>query len=123
MLRTPFFGSSLVALSCIWLAGCAGPFGGLGAFSQSDSAPTFRDASMSMQDAKDAVVIGSATKADVLAALGSGNVVKFDSGFEVWVYKGRTANTTADRAEFVILFTPSGIVKKTRIRPAYETTL
>ena len=119
MLRTPFFRSSLAALSCIWFAGCAGPFG---AFSPADSGPTFRDASMSMQGAKDAVVIGSATKADVLTALGSGNVVKFDSGFEVWVYKGRTANTTADRDEFVILFTPSGIVKKTRMRLAYETT-
>ena len=118
MLRTSFCGRGLAALSCIWLAGCAGPFG---AFSAADSGPTFRDASLSMQGARDAIVIGSATKADVLTALGSGNVVKFDSGFEVWVYKGRTANTTADRDEFVILFTPSGIVKKTRIRPAYET--
>ena len=119
MLRIPFFGSSLAALSCIWLAGCAGPYG---AFSPADSAPTFRDASLSMQGAKEAVVIGSATKADVLAALGSGNVVKFDSGFEIWVYKDRTASTAADKAEFVILFTPSGIVKKARIRPAYEAT-
>lgn len=118
MLHIPFFGRRLAALSCIWLAGCAGPFG---AFGPADSAQTFRDKSLTMQGAKDAVVIGSATKADVLAALGSGNVVKFDSGFEVWVYKDRTTSSAADKAEFVILFTPSGVVKKTRIRPAYGT--
>ena len=119
MLSITVFSRSLVALSCIWLAGCAGPFG---AFGSADSAPTFRDASLTMQGAKESVAIGSATKADVLAALGSGKVVKFDSGFEVWVYKDGRASTAADKAEFVILFTPSGIVKKTRIRPAYEAT-
>ena len=119
MPHIPFSGRNLAALSCIWLAGCAGPFG---AFGPTDTTPTFRDTSLSMQGAKDAVVVGSATKADVLAALGSGNVVKFDSGFEVWVYKDRTASTAADKAEFVVLFTPSGIVKKTRIRPACGIT-
>ena len=119
MLRIAFFGSSFAALSCIWLAGCAGSFG---AFSPADSTPTFRDTSLSMQGAKDAIVIGRATKADVIAALGNGNVVKFDSGFEVWVYKDKIASTADDKAEFVILFTPSGIVKKTRIRPAYAAT-
>ena len=114
-----FFGSSLAALSCIWLAGCAGSFG---AFSPADSAPTFRDSSLSMQGAQDAIVIGKATKADVIAALGNANVVKFDSGFEVWVYKDKNAGTSDDKAEFVILFTPSGIVKKSRIRPAYAGT-
>ena len=119
MLRMRFFSSRLVALSCIFLASCVTPFG---AFSTGDSAPTFRDASLSMQGAKDLVVAGSATKADVLAALGMGKVVTFDSGFEVWVYQERSANAAADKAEFVVLFTPAGIVKKTRIRPAYETT-
>ena len=119
MLVITVFSRRLVGLSCIWLAGCAGPFG---AFGSADSAPTFRDASLTMQGAKDAVAIGSATKADVLAALGSGKVVKFDSGFEVWVYKDKNASATEDKAEFVILFTPSGIVKKTRIRPPYGAT-
>jgi hypothetical protein len=119
MLRIPLLSTSLAALPCILLAGCAGAFG---AFSPADSAPTFRDASLSMQGAKDAVAIGSASKVEVLAALGSGKVVTFDSGFEVWVYEDRSAPPNADKAEFVILFTPSGIVKKTRIRLTNEIT-
>ena len=59
-------------------------------------------------------VAGKSTKADVIAALGETLVISFDSGFEVWVYRlGR--DTTA---EFVVLFAPSGLVAKTRIRPA-----
>ena len=64
--------------------------------------------------AKNAVAIGKSTKADVIAALGETLVISFDSGFEVWVYRlGR--DTTA---EFVVLFAPTGLVAKTRIRPA-----
>ena len=63
---------------------------------------------------KDAVAIGKSTKADVIAALGETLVISFDTGYEVWVY--RLANAPA--AEFVILFAPSGLVAKTRIRPA-----
>ena len=82
---------------------------------------------------KDAVAIGKSTKTDVIAALGETRVISFDTGYEVWVY--RLANYTpanpapAQRiasekawprtpAEFVILFAPSGLVAKTRIRPA-----
>ena len=75
---------------------------------------------MSMQNAQDLIATGIATKADVMAALGSATVVKFDSGFEVWVYRAKSAETAAAKAEFVILFAPSGIVKKTRIRPPYD---
>ena len=64
--------------------------------------------------AKDAVIIGRSTRADVTAALGETLVIAFDSGFEVWVY--RLSRDTS--AEFVILFAPSGVVAKTRIRPA-----
>jgi len=60
-----------------------------------------------------AVVIGKSTKADVRAALGDTLAIGFDNGYEVWVYR-LDRNTSA---EFVILFAPSGIVAKTRIRP------
>jgi hypothetical protein len=63
---------------------------------------------------KEAVVIGKSTKADVIAALGETLVISFDTGYEVWVY--RLAN--ARDAEFVILFAGSGVVTKTRNRPA-----
>ena len=103
---------------CLWLAGCAGPWGFIGA---ENKAPLFRDPDMSMQTASDAIAMGQTTKADVVAALGAATVVKFDSGFEVWVYRTKSAQSAATAAEFVILFAPSGIVKKTRIRPAYDT--
>ena len=53
--------------------------------------------------------IGRSTKADVRAALGEGTVVNFDSGYEVWVYR-------QPREELVLLFEPSGILSKTRVR-------
>ena len=62
---------------------------------------------------RDAVVIGKSTKADVRAALGDTLAITFDNGYEVWVYR-LDRDTTA---EFVILFAPSGVVAKTRIRP------
>ena len=101
---------------CFWLAGCAGPAGPFGSDAR---APPFRDPGMSMQSAKDLVVLGQSTRADVLAALGPATVVKFDSGSEVWVYRARSPESKIEPAEFVLLFAPSGIVKKTRLRPAY----
>jgi hypothetical protein len=86
---------------------------------------------------RNAVTIGQSTKSDVAAALGSALVVTFESGYEVWVYRlardrsaqetrGRREPTSAESAraagnpEFVILFAPSGIVAKTRLRLAPE---
>lgn len=76
---------------------------------------------MTIQTASHLVLPGQSTKADVQAALGNTTEIKFDSGFEVWVYRAKPATTSpGGRAEFVVLFTPAGIVKKTRIRPAYD---
>ncbi len=101
---------------CFWLAGCAGP---AGLFGPDAKAAPFRDPGMSMQSAKDLIVIGEATRADVMAALGPATVVKFDSGFEVWVYRAKSPESKVGSAEFVLLFAPSGIVKKARLRPEY----
>jgi hypothetical protein len=63
---------------------------------------------------------GKSTKADVMAGLGHAIVIPFDSGFEVWVYRWPgTQRTNRAATELVILFEPSGIVKKTRVRPGY----
>ena len=102
---------------CLWLAGCAGP---LGLFNAEPKAPPFRDQNMSMQEASGAITTGKTTKAEVIAALGPATVIQFDSGFEVWVYRAKSREPTAAKAEFVILFAPSGIVKKTRTRPPYD---
>ncbi len=108
----------LVSMICVvWLAGCAG---NAGLFNDEEAPPPFRDQRMSMQNASDAIVTGKSTQADVMAALGPATVVRFDSAYEVWVYRGKTSKAEAPGAEFVILFAPSGIVKKTRIRLAPE---
>jgi hypothetical protein len=87
------------------------------------------------RNAKDAITIGKSTKTDVIAALGNTTVISFDSGFEVWVYQvagdtpakpswgglfghADSKMETLGKTEFVILFAPSGVVTKTRIRPA-----
>ena len=85
---------------------------------------------------KDTIAIGRSTKADVIASLGETLVISFDTGYEVWVYRlanhtpaqaapeQRIARIVSEKAwprtpaEFVILFGPSGLVAKTRIRPA-----
>ena len=40
-------------------------------------------------------------------------VVRFDSGYEVWAYPEKR---TPDTSEFVVLFAPSGIMAKSRVR-------
>jgi hypothetical protein len=88
----------------------------------------------------DTIHIGKSTRAEVIAAFGKTTIVGFDSGFEVWVYQILGERITGERSaksswlervlyagpkkgtrgntEFVVLFSPSGVVAKTRIRPA-----
>jgi hypothetical protein len=73
---------------------------------------------MSMQNAQDAIVAGRTTEAEALAALGPATEIRFDSGYAVWVYRARAAEPDGDRAEFVILFAPNEVIKKTRLRAA-----
>ena len=94
---------------CACAAGCATPAATTGGIA-------------SARDAQAAVAIGKSTKADVEAALGKAIVVGFDSGFEVWVYRERRAaaglfaQPRREQAELVLLFEPSGILKKMRVR-------
>ena len=111
----PIFCRSMVCACSLWVAGCAGP----GLFNNAPDAPPFSNPAMSMQNASDAIVVGKTNKADVMAALGAATVINFDSGFEVWVYRAKSREPAETKAEFVVLFAPDGIVKKTRLRPAY----
>lgn len=115
-----FLRAAVMLAASLWLAGCAGT-GGL--FGSEEAPPPFRDPAMTMESARGTIVPGQSTKADVAAALGAApvaTVVKFDSGWEVWAYRKKTPQPTVTNPELVILFTPAGIVKKTRIRPAYQ---
>ncbi|MEO8442453.1 MAG: hypothetical protein ABI547_08195 [Betaproteobacteria bacterium] len=94
---------------CVCVAGCATPVTTAGGIA-------------SARDAQAVVAIGKSTRADVEAALGKAIVVSFDSGYEVWVYRERLATSgwfaqsRKEQAELVLLFGPSGILKKMRVR-------
>jgi len=102
--------ASVVAALCACVAGCAG-----------SGASTLT--TIPAQNAEAAISIGKSTKADVLAALGKTALISFDSGFEVWVYQvtgdmsARAVWGKPAKTEFVVLFAPSGVVTKTRLRP------
>ncbi len=96
------FHTGLAFALCACVAGCA--------------TPGVSFTTIPANGTRDAVTIGKSTKADVISALGKTTVVRFDSGFEVWVYQYRGGAPGVN--EFVVLFAPSGVVAKTRIRPA-----
>ena len=100
------------AASALLLAGCATV--------DADNEPTFTKATVVPAGADQARLSpGRSTKADVLAALGKTTAITFDSGYEVWVYHVKDQATRDARpAEFIVLFDPSGILAKTRTRPA-----
>lgn len=61
---------------------------------------------------------GEITKNEVRAGLGAPVAIDFDSGYEVWVYRDRLPDSSPPpaRSELVLLFTPDGLLGKTRIR-------
>jgi hypothetical protein len=65
------------------------------------------------------VAIGS-SKSDVAAANGTATVIRFDSGYEEWIYRYTDEPPAKDmpprKRELVVLFAPSGRVTKTRLR-------
>jgi hypothetical protein len=125
MIRRP----CLAALAfCVGIAACAIP-------------PAATDVKMiSAPGQQQAIRAGQSSKADVIAALGTTKILRFDSGFEVWVYhlddkradelagldslalnaiegRGVLAQRADGNPEFIVLFAPSGVVAKTRVRP------
>lgn len=131
----PLFHVGVAFAFCAGVVGCATP----GA--SPPTTGTVPANTIAARNAGEAISIGKSTKAEVLAALGKATVVSFDSGFEVWVYHiigervtGKAAASTnwvqrilhagseqrilRGKTEFVLLFAPSGVVAKTRIRPA-----
>jgi hypothetical protein len=81
--------------------------------------------------AASAIAPGRSTRAEVRSVLGEAVVIDFESGYEVWVYKEPLRDESAPPApdavlnrrsdgalprELVLLFVPSGVVGRTRIR-------
>jgi hypothetical protein len=71
-----------------------------------------------MGGATDEAILFGGTKADVAAAFGSAAAVRFDSGYEVWAYQSDRPEPPFRRSEFVVLFSPAGVVSNTRLRAA-----
>jgi hypothetical protein len=90
----------LVIAAFVLLAGCATP------------PPPKPAATPSLREILSSLTVGRSTKSDVRAALGEGTVVAFPSGYDVWVYR----ETPPSSAELVLLFEPSGVLSKTRVR-------
>lgn len=94
------------------LAGCAIPM-----FGPEPARPAFRDPQVSMAAAQQAIVVGTSTKADVQARLGPAEVVRFDTGWEVWAWRDKRGREPAAWSELVVLFSPDGVAQKVRLRP------
>ena len=97
---------ALVA-ACVLVGGCAAL-----APATPEPPPLRPGEVVSAKAAEAQITLGKTTRAEVRAALGEGTVVDFDSGYEVWVYRQRAAPAS----ELVLLFDPSGIVAKARVR-------
>lgn len=83
-------------------------------------APT-RDAFAAAQAARERVHAGD-TREQVAAALGPSNIVQFESGWQVWVYRWPGADdSTRAATELDILFEPGGTVRKARVRRGEDT--
>ena len=65
------------------------------------------------------VVPGRTTRADLLAAFGPTKAVRFDSGYETWLYESDAG--AGRRTELVLLLDRAGVVQKIRRRPPYPT--
>lgn len=108
-LRKLLLRASLASVLCALAAGCATT----GDMDLSQTKAT----AVPARAAETGIVAGKSTKADVMAALGTTTAIPFDSGYEVWVYHlGVDAPAARGKTEFVVLFSPAGVVTKTRIR-------
>lgn len=97
------------------VAGCAMPVGQVAI--DKPAAPVLAPG-FTPQAAQARIVPGLSTKAEIAAAFGRATVVHFDSGYEVWVYQAKEGGRAGrEPDELVVLFAPSGVVKKTRVRP------
>lgn len=110
-----FSRSAALLWVALWLAACAAP----GERPASEDPPPFRDASLTMVLARAAVTPGTSTRAEVITALGEGAAVRFDTGWEVRVYRDRRTDANTSPAELVVLFSPGGIAQRVRLKPAY----
>jgi hypothetical protein len=62
------------------------------------------------------------TRQQVAAALGPSNILEFESGWQVWIYRWPGADeSTRAATELVVLFEPGGTLRKLRVRRGDDT--
>ena len=105
--------AAMLLAGCLLLSACAGLPSLFGA---ADQVATLRDTSMAVETARDLIAPGRSSAAEVQAVLGPANVVRFDSGFEVWVYRARSREAQGALAELILLVDRAGVVRKARVR-------
>ena len=98
-----------------WLAGCV-TTGKL-----EESAPgihrTQPQAAVAAAQAAGERVHEGDTRRQVAATLGPSNILAFESGWQVWIYRWPGAdNATRSATELIVLFEPGGTVRKARVR-------
>jgi hypothetical protein len=99
-------------IACL-LAACAGR---MGSPLDEQSVGVRRGSGAQAAAAQSMLRVGS-TKGEVAALLGRANVVAFDSGWEVWVYRWPGPDrSTHSATELVVLFDAAGAMRKSRIR-------
>ncbi len=103
-------------LSSVLLAGCAARGGWFG---PDELGPPFSDPELTVPAAALLVRQGESRKAEVIDRLGPAQVLRFDSGYEAWVYRSRGGRDARATPELVLLFDPSGVLARLRARPAY----
>lgn len=110
---------AFIAACAVVLASCAAP--GEGPLEK--DAPGVIEAKPIAPQAALAAIHPGQTKAEVAAALGPANIVAFESGWQVWVYRWPAKDDRSARAatEVVVLVDPTGVVRKVRLRPGLKS--
>ncbi|WP_332813980.1 hypothetical protein [Ramlibacter sp.] len=115
----PIDSNALAALlAALLLAGCATRGGW---FDPDEPDHPFADPQLMVPTAAQLLSQGQA-RSEVQARLGPAEVLRFDSGYEVWVYRTRGKGDARATPELVLLFDPSGQLARLRARPAYGAT-
>ena len=77
------------------------------------------EASPAASEVVGAIVPGRSMRADVVVAFPKARMLRFDSGYEVWVERDRPESREAALPERVILVDPTGVVAKVRVGLPY----
>ena len=110
--------AALAFVACAMVSGCAL----LGPSSIDENGPGVMRAQAVAPQAALALAAAGTTKAQLAASLGRANVIHFDSGWEVWVYRWPGADrSTRGATEVVVLLDAQGVVKKSRLRPGMRS--